>query len=83
MVISLNIPDSAEKLLVEQATKRGVSVESYAVDLIQKGVSGGQTFDEILAPFRNQVTASGISDHELTSLFEIARSQAFELKQGE
>lgn len=82
MVLSISIPDGMERLLAEQAALRGLSVESYAADLIRKGVNGGRTFAEILAPFREQVAASGIQDAELDNLFESARNEVFDAKQG-
>jgi len=62
VVISVNIPDGTERILEEQAALRGQSVESYAAELIRKGVIGGRTFAEILAPFREQVASSDMSD---------------------
>jgi hypothetical protein len=35
-----------------------------------------RTFDEILAPFRDAVERSGISDEELDALFSEARREA-------
>ncbi|MEY2613980.1 MAG: hypothetical protein RL069_2792, partial [Planctomycetota bacterium] len=40
MVISVNIPDGTEQILAKQAALRGQSVESYAAELIRKGVIG-------------------------------------------
>jgi len=70
-----------ERLLAEQAALRGLSVESYAADLIRKGISGGRSFDEILAPFREQVASSEIQDAELDGLFESARNEVYDAKQ--
>jgi len=81
MVLSISIPDGMERLLAEQATLRGLSVESYAADLIRKGISGGRSFDEILAPFREQVASSEIQDAELDGLFESARNEVYDAKQ--
>ncbi len=81
MVLSISIPDGMERLLAEQAALRGLSVESYAVDLIRKGISGGRSFDEILAPFREQVASSEIQDAELDGLFESARNEVYDAKQ--
>lgn len=72
MVISVNIPEGTERLLSEQAALRGQTVESYAVELIRKGINNGRTFAEILAPFRDQVAASGLTDGEMEELFESA-----------
>jgi len=81
MVLSISIPDAMERLLAEQAALRGLSVESYAADLIRKGISGGRSFDEILAPFREQVASSEIQDAELDGLFELARNEVYDAKQ--
>ena len=83
MVISINIPEGTERILTEQAAMRGQSVESYAAELIRKGVIGGRTFAEILAPFREQVATSEIPDTELDSLFETARKEVYDTKQGQ
>ena len=60
MVISVNIPVETERIFAEQAAMRGMSVESYAAELIRRSVIGGRTFAEILAPFRQQVASSDI-----------------------
>ncbi len=83
MVLSINIPDGTERILAEQAAMRGQSVESYAAELIRKGVIGSRTFAEILAPFREQVASSEIPDSELDGLFEAARNDVYAAKQGQ
>ena len=83
MVISINIPDGTERILAEQAAMRGQSVESYAAELIRKGVIGGRTFAEILAPFREQIASSEIHNAELDNLFEAARNDVHDAKQGQ
>lgn len=82
MVISINIPDGTQRILAEQAALRGQSVESYAAELIRKGVIGGRTFAEILAPFREQVASSDIQDAELDEIFEAARNEVHDANQG-
>lgn len=45
-------------------------------------VSGrSRTLDEILAPFRAQVEASGMSDMELEAFFEAVREKSFQEQQ--
>ena len=83
MVISINIPDGTERILAEQAAMRGQSVESYAAELIRKGVIGGRTFAEILAPVREQIASSEIHNAELDNLFEAARNDVHDAKQGQ
>ena len=82
VVISINIPDGTQRILAEQAALRGQSVESYAAELIRKGVIGGRTFAEILAPFREQVASSDIPDTERDELFEAARNEVHDANQG-
>jgi plasmid stability protein len=82
MFISVNIPDGTERILAEQAALRGQSVETYAAELIRRGVIGGRTFAEILAPFREQVASSGIQDSELDRILETARDEVHESKLG-
>lgn len=82
MVINVNIPDGTERILAEQAAMRGQSIESYAAELIRKGVIGSRSFAEILAPFREQVASSDIPDSELDGLFEAARNDVYDAKQG-
>lgn len=82
MVISVNIPDGTERILAEQAALRGQSVETYAAELIRRGVIGGRTFAEILAPFREEVANSGIQDTELDCILESARDEVHEAKLG-
>lgn len=81
MVINVNIPEGTERMLAEQAALRGQSVESYAAELIRKGVIGSRTFAEILVPFRDQVRSSDIQDVGLDDLFESARNEVHEAKQ--
>lgn len=83
MVISVNIPDGTEQILAEQAALRGQSVESYAAELIRKGVIGSRSFAEILAPFREQIAGAQIPDSELDSVFEEARNDVHAAKQGQ
>lgn len=82
MVISVNIPDGTEQVLAKQAALRGQSVESYAAELIRKGVIGSRSFAEILAPSREQIARTQITDAELENAFEDARNEVHASKQG-
>jgi len=70
-------------ILAEQAAEREQSVESYAAQLIRKGITGSRTFTEILAPLREEVASSEIPDAELDELFEAARNDVHSAKQGQ
>jgi hypothetical protein len=49
---------------------------------VNEKLAKARTFDEICAPFAQAVAATGISDEELESVFEEARVEAWQEKQG-
>src|SRR4051812_4575597 len=73
MTITIHLSPEVERQLRERAARVGRDVETVAHDLLQRGISTEPTLDEILAPFRRQVAASGLSDAELDAFFEDAR----------
>lgn len=81
MVISVNISEGTKQMLAQQAAMRGQSIESYAAELIRKGVVGGRSFAEILAPFREEIASFQISDTELNNMLEEARNEVYAAKQ--
>ena len=82
MTITIILPPDTERKLVERAKRSGQDVETLASQLIERGVTAEAPLDEILAPFRRQVAESGVSDEELTALFEEARGDVYRAKQG-
>ncbi|MCI0487819.1 MAG: hypothetical protein L0229_14600 [Blastocatellia bacterium] len=78
MTIILELEPEVESFLEKRAKAEGCDVQSYLKKLIEKDVNRKRTFDEILAPFRQAVEESGISDDELDSLFTEARKEVFE-----
>ena len=82
MVISVNISEGTKQMLAQQAAMRGQSIESYAAELIRKGVVGGRSFAEILAPFREEISNGQILDAELDRVFDEARNEVHAAKQG-
>ncbi len=81
MTITLTMPAETQRKLVERATRAGQNVESLACELIERSLNDEPTLDEILAPFRRQVAASGLSEAELTALFEEEREEVFRAQQ--
>lgn len=60
--------------LGEKASDLGKSVEDYVRELLEDNVEFGEMkSDATLAPFRQQVAESGITDEELDELFVEAR----------
>ena len=80
MTILLELEPEIESRLEKRAKDNGYDVNGYLRKLIEKGVNRPQTLDEILAPFRQAVEESGISDEELDSLFTEARKEVFQAK---
>ena len=90
MTITISLPPETEKRLLQAAAPSGVAPDTYARTLIEAGLNGGssptglagpQTFDEILAPVRKGFEESGMTDDELTGLFEEARDDAWQERQ--
>lgn len=75
MTVTLELEPEVESLLEERAKAEGCDVQGYVKKLIEKDVRRSRTFDEILAPFREAVEKSGISDDELEALFTTARKR--------
>lgn len=73
MTIEVSIPDDMIPRLEQKARSAGLDGEQYVRALVSRELAGPRTFDEILAGFREEVAASGISDSELDQLFDTAR----------
>ena len=74
--ITITIPGELEPLILGRAKAAGKPVEEVTIALIAEGLQPQQpklTFDEILAPFRQEVAESGMTDEELAALFLQAR----------
>ena len=69
MTVTLEHEPEVELLLEKRARAEGCDVKDYVEKLVERDVHRAPTFDEILAPFRDAVERSGISDEELGTLF--------------
>lgn len=76
MTIEVPIPDDMIPRLEQKARSAGLDREQYVRALVSRELAGPRTFDEILGGFREEVTASGISDSELDQLFDSARQDS-------
>ena len=75
-VLEVAIPEDLVDLLDIRAGQAGMKREDYISDLLRRNLRVPRTLDEILAPLREQVRASGIDDQELMRLFQAARDDA-------
>jgi hypothetical protein len=70
-----------------EAKARGVSAEQYARQLIEEGLSlehqaRTTSFDELLAPVREDFRKSGMSEEELDELVDRARTRYHQRTSG-
>jgi hypothetical protein len=75
MTVTLELEPEIESLLEKRARAEGCDIKGYVEKLVERDVNRAPTFDEILAPFRDAVERSGISDEELDALFTEARRE--------
>jgi len=76
--IELPLPDELLRLIDEKARCAGLEREAYIRAVLSKDVTGEPSISEILAPFRDQVLSSGVSDEELDRLFSEARAESYQ-----
>jgi hypothetical protein len=74
--IEVPIPDELLKLVDEKARTSGLKREDYIRAVLSREVKGAPSLGEILAPFRQQVEASGASEEDLARLFSTAREES-------
>src|SRR5205085_9893064 len=81
MVLKLEITRELECKLLERARDRGQDVTQYVQRIVEHELTR-PTLDEFLAPLRDEVQRSGITDDELDALVEEAREERYrELEQ--
>jgi hypothetical protein len=92
MTVTITLPPETEEKLRRRAAESGQTLEAYLQQLAERHASSGnvkpahepaseRTFDQILAPVREGFAKSGLTDEELTDLFEEAREEAWREKQ--
>jgi hypothetical protein len=82
MTVTIDLPPELEQVLRQQAARKNQDVTTFVLQAVQEKIARGRTFDEICAPFAEAVAASGISDEEFDRLFEEAREEVWQEKQG-
>jgi hypothetical protein len=75
MTVALELEPEVESVLEKRARAEGCDVKAYVEKLVERDVNRAPTFDEILAPFRDAVERSGISDEDLDTLLTEARRE--------
>jgi hypothetical protein len=74
--IEVALPEELLRLVDEKARSAGLKREAYISAVLSKDVTGEPSISEILAPFRDQVLSSGLSNDDLDRLFSDAREES-------
>jgi hypothetical protein len=61
----------------EKAHSTGLQREAYIRAVLSKDVTGAPSISDLLASFRDQVAASGVTAEELDRLFAEAREESY------
>ena len=69
-----NVPDDIVQRLDARLRETGKDRSAYLLGLLERDLQI-PSLDDLLAPFRSQVAASGLSDEELDSVFREAREE--------
>lgn len=72
--IKVKLTPEKGKLLLERASRQGIDVDHYLTKLIDRDLTT-LTIDEILAPFRADVAATGMTQEELDQFFKGVRKE--------
>ena len=78
MTITIELTEAEERQLQQVAAARGLNTHEYARTLVVEGSRPRPSLDEILAPFREQISASELTSAELDTLFAEAREESFD-----
>jgi hypothetical protein len=71
MTVTITIPAELEAKIAERAAKKGVTLEEYAREVLERDVEM-PTLRDLFAPVREQIRVAGVTDEELTDQIEDA-----------
>ena len=81
MHVTIRLAPEVAPIVQQVAAEKGQDVASFLEEFVQEAFTvprRSRTLDEILAPFRAQVEASGMSETELDTFFEVVREKRFQ-----
>ncbi len=86
MTVTVDLSPEIEAKIKTQAEKGGVKFEDYVKSLLEEAsirrerieALAEKSIDEILAPFRQEVEESGMSDEEFDELIEEVREEVYQ-----
>lgn len=71
MTVTIDIPAELKAKIAERAAARGVSLEEYAQEVLERDAEM-PALRELFAPVRDQIKAAGVTDDELAMQIEEA-----------
>ena len=77
MSLVITLPSHLEEKLRQRAAEVGKDALAFACEAIEEKLHGPRSLDEILAPFREQVAQSGMTDQEMDEFYEGLRDEAW------
>jgi hypothetical protein len=80
-MLQIPLTPETEAALRQRAEANGEDVAVYAARLLREALTA-PSVDELLAPFRKEVEASGASDDELDALAEALREEVWREQQA-
>lgn len=80
-MLQIPLPPQTEAALRERAQAHGEDVAAYAARLLHEALAA-PSVEDLLAPFRQEVDASGTSDDELDALGEELRDEVWQEQQA-
>jgi hypothetical protein len=92
MTVTITLTAETEEKLRQRAAESGQTLEEFLQQLVEREARGSngtpeaapptaRTLDDILAPVRKGFEDSGLTEEELTGLFEEAREEAWQERQ--
>ena len=82
MTLTIPIPIELEEKLRQQAAAAGKDAVTFAREALEEKLQPPRTLDEILAPFRKQVVASGMTPEEMDDFYDGLRDEVWQEQQG-
>ena len=72
---AIQLPTETIQALSVIAKEKGKTAEEYVRDMVDTEILASKPFAEILAPMRQGFAESGMTEEEITALFEQARDE--------
>ncbi|HKV39813.1 MAG TPA: hypothetical protein VJX67_11420 [Blastocatellia bacterium] len=74
MLVTITIPKELEEMIARRAAARGLPLEDYAREVLQRDATT-PTLRDLFASTRDEIQAAGTTDEELTTQIEEALSE--------